>query len=67
VAERVEGELVSSETELPAPVPEQAAARSGHLDGDGGSGGIPGAAWGLLATVGLLGAGALIEARSLLR
>ncbi len=65
VGEQVEGELVSASTDTAAPVDDQAAARSGHLDGGGG--GIPGAAWGLFATLGLFGAGALIEARSLLR
>jgi hypothetical protein len=64
---RVVGELVSATVDAVPPPTQQAAARSGHLDGDTGSGGIPGAAWSLLATVGLFGAGALIEARSLLR
>ena len=44
----------------------QAAARSGQLEGDGG-GGIPDAAWGLLAAAGLFGAGALIEAGGIAR
>jgi hypothetical protein len=64
----IEGELVSSSTDaaLP-PAPKHDAARSGQPEGDsGGGGGIPGAAWGLLAALGLLGAGALIETRSLL-
>jgi hypothetical protein len=65
--EQVEGELVSATTTSPPASAKQAAARSGQLESDGGGGGIPGAAWGLLATLGLLGAGALIEARSLLR
>jgi hypothetical protein len=61
----VEGELVSAETTASSPS-QQSAARSGQLEDDGDSGGgIPGAAWGLLATVGLFGAGALIETRSL--
>lgn len=64
--ERVVGELVSATSTSPPPAAEQAAARSGELEGDGGGGGIPGVAWGLLATLGLLGAGALIETRSLL-
>jgi hypothetical protein len=64
--DRVVGELVSATVDAPAPT-QQAAARSGHLQGEAGSGGIPAAAWGLLATLGLFGAGALIEARSLLR
>jgi len=44
----------------PSPEP-QAAARTGSLDGGGG--GVPGVALGLLTTLGLLGAGALVEAR----
>lgn len=61
---QVAGELLSASTEPPPQTPEQqAAARRGRLDGDGGGGGIPTAAWSLLATLGLLGAGALIEAR----
>jgi hypothetical protein len=63
--ELVEGELVSAETDAPTPSAPQAAARTGKLD-DGSGGGIPGAAWGILATLGLFGAGALIETRSLL-
>jgi hypothetical protein len=66
--ELIEGELVSAETSLPPKSPEkQVAARSGNLDGDNGGGGIPGAAWGLLATLGLLGAGALAEAGGIAR
>lgn len=64
--ELVEGELVSAETAAPTPAPKQAAARSGQLQSDDGGGDIPDAAWGLLATVGLFGAGALIESRNLL-
>lgn len=62
--EEVSGLLLSNASEsAPSPEPEQqAAARTGSLDGDGGSGGgLPDAAWGLLATAGLLGTGALIE------
>jgi hypothetical protein len=62
--EQVSGLLLSSAGEsAPSPEPEQqAAARTGSLDGDGGSGGgLPDAAWGLLAAAGLLGTGALIE------
>lgn len=62
--EEVSGLLLSNSSEsVPSPEPEQqAAARTGSLDGDGGSdGGLPDAAWGLLATAGLLGTGALIE------
>jgi hypothetical protein len=64
--QRVVGELVSASTAVPPAPAKQAAARSGRLDEGNGGAGIPGAAWGLLATLGLLGAGALIEARSLL-
>jgi hypothetical protein len=60
--ELIEGELVSAETDAPAPPAQQAAARTGELGGDGGSGGVPGAVWGVLATLGLLGAGAAVEA-----
>lgn len=67
--EQVEGELLSAtgtaatEEEKEE---EQPAARTGNLDGDGGTGGgISTAAVGLLATLGLLGTGALIEARRL--
>ncbi len=65
--ERVVGELVRANATAPPVTAKQAAARSGQLEDDGGSGGIPGAAWGLLATLSLLGTGALIEARSLLQ
>lgn len=60
----VEGELVSAEASLPPQQAKQAeAARTGKLDGGGGDGGgIPGAAWGILATLGLLGVGAVAEA-----
>lgn len=66
--ELVEGELVSDETPLPPKDPaEQAAARTGKLEGDSGNGGgIPGAAWGILGAIGLLGLGALTETRNLL-
>ena len=64
--ERVVGELLSSSSKATPDKPaEQTAARRGHLTGGGGDGGFPTAVWGLLATLGLLGAGALIEARSL--
>jgi hypothetical protein len=65
--DRVVGELVNATSGAKPTAEKQAAARSGQLDGGGGGGGIPGATWGLLATVGLFGAGALVEARSLLR
>jgi hypothetical protein len=66
-----EGELVTGQL-LNAPTrpksEAQPAARTGRLDEDGGDGGLslPGAALGLLVTAGLMGAGALVEARSLL-
>jgi hypothetical protein len=60
---RVEGELFGAEVHAPAQqAAPQAAARRGKLDGDGGGGGVPAAAWGALATLGLLGTGALAEA-----
>jgi PKD domain len=60
---RVSGDLLSASADAPPQTAaQQAAARRGRLEGDGGGGGIPTAAWGLLATLGLLGAGALIEA-----
>lgn len=65
--ERVVGELIGASSNLPPPAAKQAAARSGQLQGDGGGGGIPGAAWGLLASAGLFGAGALIEAGGIAR
>jgi PKD domain len=68
-SELVEGELVSAETSMPPKQEQtqQAAARTGSLDGGGSGGGIPGAAWGILGAIGLLGIGALTETRSLLR
>jgi hypothetical protein len=62
----VTGELLATNVEAPPPAAtpkRQAAARTGtpHADG-GGSGGVPGAAWGLGAVVALLGIGALSEA-----
>ena len=63
--EPIVGELVSATTPIEPAKP--VTARTGQLD-DGGDGpGLPGAAVGVLVTVGLLGAGALIEARGLLR
>jgi PKD repeat protein len=65
--EPVEGELL--ETTAPEPVEvTTVAARSGQLsDGDSGGGGLPDAAVGLLVAAGLLGAGALVETRNLIR
>ncbi|HEX5608580.1 MAG TPA: PKD domain-containing protein [Solirubrobacterales bacterium] len=63
--QRVTGRLVNASA-TPAPAPKPAAARRGQLDDDSG-GGIPDAAWGILATLGLLGTGALAEAGGLAR
>jgi len=68
--EEVSGELLDStpDSAPPEPPEAQAAARTGSLDeSGGGGGGLPGAAVGLLITAGLLGAGALVETRNLLR
>ncbi|HET6999402.1 MAG TPA: PKD domain-containing protein [Solirubrobacterales bacterium] len=60
--DQIEGELLSSTSAAPPQTtPEQAGARTGNLEGNGGGGGVPAAAAGLLAALGLLGAGALIE------
>jgi hypothetical protein len=64
VGRHVSGELLSASADAPRrPSEQQAAARRGQLDGDGDGGGIPDAGWGLLATLGLLGTGALLERR----
>lgn len=63
--EEVSGLLIdNTATAMPEAEPErQAAARTGTPgDEDGGGGGLPPAAWGILAGAGLLGAGALTEA-----
>jgi PKD repeat protein len=61
--EAVSGELLTASTAPLQPELPQAEARRGSLAGNGGgSGGLPAAAWGGLATLGLLGAGALLEA-----
>ncbi|HYG96789.1 MAG TPA: PKD domain-containing protein [Solirubrobacterales bacterium] len=66
--ELVTGELLSATTPTPPEPKASPAARRGNLDGEESGGpGLPGAALGLLVTAGLLGAGALTEARSLLR
>jgi hypothetical protein len=65
--EEVSGELLAASS-APAPKPEQpqAEARRGSPGDDGGNGGgVPAAAWGGLATLGLLGLGGLLEARGL--
>lgn len=61
----VVGELVSATAPIDAG--KLAAARSGQLENGGEGAELPGAALGLIVTVGLLGAGALVETRSLLR
>ncbi|HVY97324.1 MAG TPA: PKD domain-containing protein [Solirubrobacterales bacterium] len=67
--ERVSGLLLSDAdpTAAPAtPAAKQVAARTGTPgDSDTGGFGLPTAAWGLRASAGLLGAGALLEARNL--
>jgi hypothetical protein len=65
--ERVVGELVSATTPVDAAEPDAPGARTGRLSAGGGDGGLPGVAIGLIVTAGLLGLGALVEARSLLR
>jgi len=64
----VSGELLTASSTPPEPAQEtpQAEARRGSLRGSGGGGGgLPPAAWGGLATLGLLGLGGLLEARGL--
>jgi PKD domain-containing protein len=61
VGETVSGELLDSAQSPPEAQPP--AARRGHLDDGEGRGGLPTAAWGALAILGLLGLGALGEAR----
>jgi PKD domain len=62
--EPVSGELLNAVADTTAPEPEAAtAARTGKPTGDGGGGGVPEAALGIAVTLGLLGAGALIELR----
>jgi PKD repeat protein len=67
--ELVSGELVAQQgdaaPEVVAPPQAPVAARTGNPDSGPGGGGVPAAAWGVLATLGLLGAGALVEARGL--
>lgn len=64
--EEISGELLTAPAAGEPEQRPQAEARRGQLDeGDGGGGGLPPAAWGGLATLGLLGFGALLEARGL--
>jgi PKD domain-containing protein len=58
---QVSGLLLSSDSESPARRPPAPAARTGKLDAQGSGASLPGAAAGLLITVGLFGAGALVE------
>lgn len=63
----VTGRLLSSTTPPASEQKAQPGARAGSLDGEEGGGlSLPGAALGLLITGGLLGAGALVEARNVL-
>lgn len=65
--EVVSGELLSTTTPPASKEEARPGARTGRLDGEeGGDLGLPDAALGLLITAGLFGAGALVEARSLL-
>lgn len=65
----VEGELLGAESAAAlSPATEkarQAAARRGQLSEDGSGAGVPAAAWGGLTTLGLLAAGAALEAGGL--
>lgn len=64
--EEVSGELLAASSASEREQRVQAEARRGSLAGEGGSGGgVPAAAWGGLATLGLLGLGGLLEARGL--
>ncbi|HEU4393625.1 MAG TPA: hypothetical protein VFR04_08330, partial [Solirubrobacterales bacterium] len=63
--QRVVGELLSADNTPPPEPAKPTAARRGQPEDNGGGTSLPTAAWGLLATLGLLGAGALIETRSL--
>lgn len=68
IGEEVSGELLTAGASAePEETQPQAEARRGALDGEGGDsgGGVPAAAWGGLATLGLLGLGGLLEARGL--
>jgi hypothetical protein len=65
--ERVSGELLAADA-APEPRPQAQAAAARRGDPQPGPGGVlsvPAAAWGGLVTLGLLGAGALLEARGL--
>lgn len=63
--QRVSGVLLTSAAaQQPVPPPETGAARAGSLGDPDGGAGLSDTALGLLATLGLLGLGALLEARS---
>lgn len=63
----VSGRLLSTTTPSAPQQKAQPGARAGRPDSEGGGPGLPGAALGLIITAGLMGAGALTEARSLWR
>jgi hypothetical protein len=68
--EPVSGELLATAAAAPQSTSERAkaaAARRGNPQPAGGGLSVPAAAWGALAALGLLGAGALVEARGLAR
>ncbi|MDQ2630309.1 MAG: hypothetical protein M3Y75_04955, partial [Actinomycetota bacterium] len=65
--ERVSGELLSTTAPPPEPQAQQPGARAGSPDGEGGGPALHDAALGLAITLGLMGAGALTEARRFLR
>jgi PKD domain len=69
VGEQVRGLLLSDAPNAtpPAEPTAQAAARAGNSSEEGNGTSLPGTAWGLLVTTGLLGLGALTETRHLLR
>lgn len=65
--EQISGRLLSTTTPPASEPKAQPGARTGKLDGEEGGGlSLPGAALGLLITGGLLGVGALVEARNVL-
>jgi hypothetical protein len=65
--EQVSGVLLSAKTKTPDQPDKPPAARTGQLSEDSGGLGLSGGALGVLATLGLLGAGVLIETRGLIR
>lgn len=65
--EQVSGVLLSAKAKTPDQLVKPPAARTGQLSEDSGGFGLSGGALGLLATLGLLGAGVFIETRGLIR